>query len=305
MTELNIAYAFILNEVKQGYQQQKEEPKRQGAGEDAWHDVGEDRRTTRKRDTTGATSIATSTTSSKPCAAPPSNMTSSFARCAARPGSTGQRVEWAKLTWDDLFGFFRRTARSGVKGLALLFAALVGVGSVLVEANSSAVILLGSGIGFASRSRLRSDKGGMLSAALLLFGIMTIWLPPVRKRTLPLSPSDDMRADLARADFQIRASRRHRRPDDRRRARALCHRRDRRRHRAPNRQSSRLFPTAPPTPDRSRVPPTPADLHCDRSSHERRAVSPLTTRSPAPPEPRTLLAADGAILKFVSGVPTT
>src|SRR5208337_835897 len=27
---------------------------------------------------------------------------------------------------------------------------------------------------------LKSDKGGMLSAFLLLFGIMTIWLPPVR-----------------------------------------------------------------------------------------------------------------------------
>ena len=94
---------------------------------------------------------------------------------------TGQHAAWAKLTWDDLFGFFRRTARSGLKGVALLFAALVGVGSVLVEANFvSALILLGSGVGFAFSLALRSDKGGVLSAALLLFGIMTIWLPPVR-----------------------------------------------------------------------------------------------------------------------------
>ena len=66
-----------------------------------------------------------------------------------------------------------------------------------------------------------------MSAALLLFGIMTIWLPPVRSALLSLSPRDDMRADPARADFQIRAGRRHGRIDDRRRARALCHLGDR------------------------------------------------------------------------------
>ena len=42
------------------------------------------------------------------------------------------------------------------------------------------MILLGSGIGFAFSLALKSDKGGILSAALLLFGVMTIWLPPVR-----------------------------------------------------------------------------------------------------------------------------
>jgi hypothetical protein len=58
---------------------------------------------------------------------------------------------------------------------------LVGVGSVLVEANLvSALILIGSGVGFAFSLALKNDKGGILSAALLLFGVMTIWLPPVR-----------------------------------------------------------------------------------------------------------------------------
>ena len=48
---------------------------------------------------------------------------------------------------DGLVHFITRTARSGVKGLALIFAALVGVGTVLVEANfMSALILLGSAI---------------------------------------------------------------------------------------------------------------------------------------------------------------
>ena len=94
---------------------------------------------------------------------------------------TGHHVDWAKLTWDDFVGFLTRTARSGVKGLALIFAALVGVGTVLVEANFiSALILLGGALGFAFSLAMKSDKGGVLSAALLLFGVMTIWLPPVR-----------------------------------------------------------------------------------------------------------------------------
>src|SRR5581483_4024137 len=72
-------------------------------------------------------------------------------------------------------------AKSGLKGITLLFAALIGVGSVLVEANVvSALILIGSGIGFFTSLALKNDKGGIMSAALLLFGIMTVWLPPVR-----------------------------------------------------------------------------------------------------------------------------
>jgi hypothetical protein len=72
-------------------------------------------------------------------------------------------------------------ARSGVKGLSLLFAALIGAGTVLLQANVvSAIVLLGSGIGFVLSLALKSDKGGLMSAGLLLFGLMTVWLPPVR-----------------------------------------------------------------------------------------------------------------------------
>lgn len=86
-----------------------------------------------------------------------------------------------KLAWDDFVSFIARTAHSGVKGLALLFAALLGIGAVLVEANIiSALILLGSARGFAFSLAMKNDKGDVLSAALLLFGVMTIWLPPVR-----------------------------------------------------------------------------------------------------------------------------
>lgn len=42
MVELNTAYGFILNELKQGYQkQQQQEQAKQRAGEDQWYDVGE------------------------------------------------------------------------------------------------------------------------------------------------------------------------------------------------------------------------------------------------------------------------
>ena len=96
-------------------------------------------------------------------------MTNSCALCAEQHGRPAGASHRAKLTWDDLSGFLRRTGRSGFKGIALLFAALVGVGSVLVEANFvSALILLGSGLGFAFSFALKSDKGGMLSAALFL-----------------------------------------------------------------------------------------------------------------------------------------
>ncbi|MGD1036098.1 MAG: hypothetical protein ABR878_02680 [Roseiarcus sp.] len=72
-----------------------------------------------------------------------------------------------------------------MKGLALLFAAIVGVGGAFVEANFiSGRILLGSGLGFAFSLALKSDKGGILSAALLFFGVTTLWSPPSRARRI-------------------------------------------------------------------------------------------------------------------------
>lgn len=58
---------------------------------------------------------------------------------------------------------------------------MVGVGTILVEANLiSALIILGSGIGFFLSLALKNDKGGFMSAGLLLFGVATIWLPALR-----------------------------------------------------------------------------------------------------------------------------
>ena len=184
MVELNTAYAFILNELKQGYQNGTG----RGAGKNGAPERARRPGTTsaRRRATTsativGATSIATLDEELETIRRAAEQYDEQLRTMRRAAWQTGRRVDWAKLTWDDLFGFLRRTARSGIKGIALLFAALVGVGSVLVEANVvSALILLGSGLGFAFSLALKSDKGGMLSAALLLFGIMTIWLPPVR-----------------------------------------------------------------------------------------------------------------------------
>ena len=93
----------------------------------------------------------------------------------------GEHVTWAKLTWDDLFGFFTRTASSGLKGIGLLAAALLGIGSWLLELNLvSAFILAGSLIGFALSVALKSDKGGLMSAVLVLLGLLTVWVPPTR-----------------------------------------------------------------------------------------------------------------------------
>lgn len=182
--ELGTAYAFIINELRQGYQRQEQEEeqakRKAGAGAEAWHDGGEasrdDKHDNRWRDIYRDLDDELETI--RRAAEQYDEQLRTMRRAAWQ---TGRRAAWAKLTWDDLFNFLRRTARSGIKGVALLFAALVGVGSVLVEANFvSALILLGSGLGFAFSLALKSDKGGMLSAALLLFGIMTIWLPPVR-----------------------------------------------------------------------------------------------------------------------------
>ena len=72
---------------------------------------------------------------------------------------------------------------------------------MLVEANVvSALIVIGSGIGFFASLAFKNDKGGIMSAALVLFGIMTIWLPPVRA-ALFLSRGDDLGARLPGSDL--------------------------------------------------------------------------------------------------------
>lgn len=184
MVELNTAYAFILSELKKGYAQQQQDAKQQQPPEqeEAWQDVGspppwsdEERvRHWRKayRDIDDELEELRRATQDH------EDRLREMRRMA---WNDGHRVAWAKLTFEDFVRFFRGIARSGVKGLSLLFTALIGVGSVLVEANAvSAFIVIGSGLGFILSLALKSDKGGLMSAGLLLFGLMTIWLPPVR-----------------------------------------------------------------------------------------------------------------------------
>lgn len=310
MLELNTACAFIINELRQGYQRQEQEEAqakgRAGASEEAWHDVGEatrdDKRDNRWRDI--YRELDEELDAMRRAAEQYDEQLRTMRRAAWQ---TGRRVDWAKLTWDDLFNFLRRTARSGIKGIALLFAALVGVGSVLVEANFiSALILLGSGLGFAFSLALKSDKGGMLSAALLLFGIMTIWLPPVRSALVmyPLATISVLillalifkfaqaggtygfmtGGVLALYVIGVIVSGTSQQPTT-----VVI----------PTPQSPRPLARTPVAPT-----PTPAPSpSIARVAPQAAPPPPLPQPAPAPPEPRTLLAADGAILKFVAGVP--
>ena len=311
--ELNTAYAFILNELKHGFQQQqKEEPKRQqsaGAGEGAWHDVGQDTSHDARRDAYWRNIYRDIDDELETLRRAAEQYDEQLRRMRNAAWRTGQHAPWAKLTWDDLFGFFRRTARSGLKGVALLFAALVGVGSVLVEANLvSALILLGSGVGFAFSLALKSDKGGVLSAALLLFGVMTIWLPPVRG-ALYLYPLATISVlillalifkfaqaagtvglmtggVLAFYVIAVIVESTSREPG-----------------------GVAILPPYVPPPASPPAQPVPARSPTPSATPTFALPAPQTTPAPPPaqtttsPEPRTLLASQGAILKFVFGVP--
>jgi len=301
--ELRAAYDFILNEIKSGYQQQQQEEakQRQSAAEDAWHNVNDDATQDASRDRYWRNiyrDIDEELETIRRAAEQYDEQLRTMRRAAWQ---TGHHAEWAKLTWDDLVGFITRTARSGVKGLALIFAALVGVGTVLVEANLiSALILLGSALGFAFSLSVRSDKGGVLSAALLLFGVMTIWLPPVRNSlflfpiatisvlvllalifkfgqqggTVGLMTGGVLALYVIVAILNDTA------------------------------QRPQVVITPTPQPYRSSVlpaPPVSAPIPARIQPVERPVQAPPPP--PAPPEPRTLLASDGAILKFVAGVP--
>jgi hypothetical protein len=314
MVELNTAYAFILNELKHGYQQQQQqqEQARQKAGEDAWQDVGEatrgDKRDNRWRDI--YRDIDEELETMRRAAEQYDEQLRTMRRAAWQ---TGHHSDWAKLTWDDFAGFLIRTARSGVKGLALIFAALVGVGTVLVEANFiSALILLGGALGFAFSLAMKSDKGGILSAALLLFGVMTIWLPPVRNALFlfPLATISVLvllalifkftqaggtvglmtGGVLAIYIITVILS------DTAQRQQVV-------RIPAPDAPVPPVLRSAPPSaaapspPASQFAPPAPAQVQ----PAERPILVP--SPPPAPPEPRTLLASQGAILKFVAGVP--
>lgn len=298
MVELNTAYAFILSELKHGHQQQRQEPSRRDHAEQAdyaderarrsweqtYRDIDEELEEIRRAAAAYEEALRT---------------------MRANAWKAGDRATWAKLTWDDFAQFFRSTARSGVKGLVLLFAAIVGVGSILVEANFvSALILLGSGLGFAFSLALKNDKGGMLSAALLLFGVMTIWLPAVRGALFihPLATVSVLILlalifKFAQAGgavglmtggllaLYVVA--------------AIID--DTARHSSGGVALTPQPPAAPHGPDTVSLP-TPTQPNSQAQPTQQATASSPQPR-PSPPEPRVLLASQGAILKFVAGIP--
>ena len=293
MVELNTAYAFVLNELKQGRTQESEKP----SGRD--EEYSQTGRREHWEDRTWEQTYRDIDEELEAMRHASEEREEALRGMRSRAWQSGDRTAWARLTWEDLVRFVRSTARSGVKGLALLFAAFVGLGSILVEVNFvSALILLGSGLGFVFSLALKNDKGGILSAALLLFGIMTIWLPPVRAAlflqplatisvlvllalifkfaqaggTVGLMTGGVLALYVISAILSDTV-------------------------RPPGGVAIVQPPPPPPTqplvrnPEPSPTPPAPP----------RPAASP--TVALIPPEPRTLLAADGAILKFVSGIP--
>ena len=168
--------------------------------------------------------------------------------------------------------------------------------------------MIGSGLGLIFSLALKSDKGGLMSAALLLFGIMTLWLPQVRTAffthpfvtinvlvclalifkfgreggTIGLATGGVLALYMI---FVILADTGQ-----------------------PPKVASGPTSIPPHTPDSQHrtAGPTPEVL-----PREPTKTSPLpqTTRRPtapppppAPPEERTLIASDGAVLKFVPGV---
>lgn len=301
--ELQIAYAFVLEDLKRGYRQREDAQRSEGAGnsrdsaeartergfEKAYRDIDAEleelRRAAQAREDTLRT-------------------------MRARAWEAGEHATWARLTWDDLARFIRGIARSGLKGVALLLAALMGVGSILVEANVvSAILILGSGIGFFFSLALKNDKGGVISAALLLFGVMTVWLPPVRT-ALFLQPLATISVlvclglifkfvqaggtvglmtggVLALYVIGVIVG------DTQRQQPAPAVTR-------PSQETPRK-PTRAEAP--SLVMPETRQLSSPRTPQSAPPVIAHSEPSSAPPEPRTLLASKGAVLKFVAGVP--
>jgi len=296
MTELNAAYGFVLNDLKRSYQRQEEEaPQYERAGgdrsraeearrqEQAYRDIDDELEELRRAARAHEETLRTMRTEA---------------------WESGDRRTGAKLTWDDLSRFFRGLLNSGLKGIALLFAALIGVGSVLVETNFvSSLVILGSGIGFFLSLALKNDKGGIISAGLLLFGLMTIWLPPVRAALFgyPLATISvlvclglifkfgqqggvvGLMTGGVLALYVIGVIVNDTRPNQ----------------------------SVPPK--LSAIPPQQRNTAATPSPPAQTALPPTAARpatqadqSPSPPtkpEPRTLLASKDAMLKFVSGIP--
>ena len=300
MVELSTAYAFIINELKSGYQQQREEAPRQDQTDHA------EQRDERKWEQTYRELDEELEEMRRAAAA----HEDALRKMRSQAWKDGDRTTWAKLTWEDFARFFRGVAHSGVKGLALLFAAIVGIGSVLVEANFiSALILLGSGLGFAFSLALKSDKGGIVSAALLLFGIMTIWLPPVRG-ALFLHPLATISVIILLAlifKFAQQGGTVGLMTGGLLALYVIVAILDDTAQHSPRLAAFPPQPTFAPASSPINASPTlpAAPRPPTQALPQATAPSPSSQPIPAPtpPEPRTLLASQGAILKFVAGVP--
>ena len=291
MTELNTAYAFVLNELKYAHERRAEDAPREPSSA-AGHDRSDEARRREKtyRD------IEDELEELRRAAEAHED---TLRKMRAEAWRSGERKTWAQLTFDDLARFFRDLSNSGLKGVAVLIAALMVVGGILMEANFvSGLVLLGSGFGFFLSLALKSDKGGIMSAGLLLFGLMTIWLPPVRAALLayPLATISVL-ACLALilkfaqhggaaglmtggvlALFVIGVI-----LDDTRRREIAA---------------PQLTPSLSGAPTAAQNPEKIARLATPPSVPVAQPPSP-----PPKPEPRTLVASMGAKLKFVAGVP--
>ena len=311
MVELNTAYARILDELKRGAQsgarRASEEPRaRQSEGrsnapphEEEFADAG-------ARWRASAADIDEELDNLRRASETLDERLRAMRQEAWREG---EKIVWAKLTWDNLVRFFVNLARSGIKGLATLFAALIGVGSILVEANFiSALVILGSGIGLFLSLALKSDKGGFMSAGLLMFGLATMWLPPVRAALFgwPLATISvlvclglifkfaheggvaGLMTGGVLALFIIGAI-----VDDPLR----------------EQQAAQNAPIRQPAQSSAPAPAAPPPAAQSGTSQQRMPTGPTVIARAPPPQPppapavRELRAAQGSVLKFVSGVP--
>ncbi|KYK43224.1 hypothetical protein A1D31_38320 [Bradyrhizobium liaoningense] len=326
MVELNMAYAFILNELKQGARQRQDAPKHEQASGQRQYERREETTSAGPHPEQGSTErdwrkfyrdIDEELEELRRASQDYEERQRAMRKQA---WESGQRFTWAKLTWDDLARFLGNLARGGVKGLATLFAALIGVGTILVEANLiSALIILGSGIGFFLSLALKNDKGGFMSAGLLLFGVATIWVPALRGALFgwPLATISVLIClalifRFAREGgiaglmtggvlglflISVILDNPERRPQ------------------VADRPPQPEIPQTQPKPQPAPMPPRPtetAPAPIQTPAPSPHPASKTTFPSPAPPppasppkllEPRELLAAQGSILKFIAGVP--
>ena len=165
MVELNVAYAYILKQFKddiaarkgaksagtgQGQKSGGEQRGEGSAGDDGrerrdWQDIYadiEDELDRLRRDSAAREE--------------------KLRRMRDEAWSSGRKILWAKLTWSEFADFIRHLSRSGLKGIAVLVSAAVGIGGVLLETNViSGLVMLGAGIGLFASVAMKNDKGGM------------------------------------------------------------------------------------------------------------------------------------------------